>query len=629
MTEASRPSPSRAFLAVLGVAMVAGAAAGLVDAATSPPSAAGPAAGAFWAAAFGALLGLAAFLPVAIVLAALPFPRSPAGAPAVAAVLILAAPAGLAAGRHLYHRLPWGAGDAALAAGAALGLVVLGALAAAAAARLPSERGTAIARGLVSAFVPALLLAVPAGGRLVAATRAAPASGEAAGANLLLVTVDTLRPDALGCTGSPFARTPWLDRIARGAALFSDCVAPSPWTLPSLGTVLTGRYPGEHRVLEALSDVSPDVVTIAEAAQRNGRRTAAFVSNPWLAAGGLERGFDTFDVAERLESLEMIRSTRLCAAVTKTALRLRRLDSAEQVTARGLEWIARGEGRWFLWLHLFDPHLPNQPPAPWDRLFGPPPVHTHFGMEVEEIRAGRFSGGDEGRREIERLYHAEVAYTDHAVGGVWRALEGAGELARTAIVFSADHGEELWDHAGYGHGHAMHDEVVRVPWLVRPPGGGEGRVDGSLAALADLAPTALAAAEMPFPAGAFRGRSRIGPEAPARAATYGEATLYGDEQKFLRTPEWLLVLRVTEADAAAATPAPPAPGDVQLFHRTRDPGERTDLSAREPAVRDSLLAVLRQWRAEVGSAGAMAARDLPDDIDAATRAQLEALGYLP
>ncbi|HMB68990.1 MAG TPA: sulfatase, partial [bacterium] len=478
MTDSIRSYPSRAFLAVLGLAMLVGAVAGLADALTSPAPA-GHAAAAFWTSAFGALIAFLAFLPVAVLLAlltALGIPRSAAGPPAITLVLLLAVPGAVALGRSLYHRLPWGAGELATAAGAAALLIVLCAAAAAAAGLLGPARGAAISRGLARVFVPALLLALPAGGRIAASARVAAEPGASHDDNLLLLTVDTLRPDALGCTGSPLARTPCIDRIARGSILFSDCVAPSPWTLPSLGTVLTGRYPGEHRVLEALSGISPDVLTLAEAAKRHGRRTAAFVSNPWLAAGGLSRGFDTFDVAERLESLGSVRFTRLGAVATKTALRLQRLDSADHVTGRALRWIAAGEGAWFLWLHLFDPHLPNQPPAPWDRLFGPPPVHTDYGMEVEDVRAGRYSGGEEGRREIARLYHAEVAYTDRAVGAVWKTLEAQGELERTAIVFSADHGEELWDHEGYGHGHAMHDEVVRVPWLVRPAGGEAGRV---------------------------------------------------------------------------------------------------------------------------------------------------------
>lgn len=621
------------------MAMAAGAVAGLLDALTSPPPPTGALSAAFWTASVGALLGLAGFLPVAVVLALLRRPRSAAGAPAVAGALLLATPACVAVGRHLFRRLPWSGGDWVLAAAAVFALLALVAVAAIAAARVPAARGESIARGFARAFVPALLLALPSGGRLAASLRPGePPRGEPGGANLLLLTVDTLRPDALGCTGSPFARTPWLDRIARTSVTFSDCVAASPWTLPSLGTVLTGSYPGDHRVLEALSGISPDVTTLAEVARRGGRRTAAFVSNPWLATGGLARGFETFDVAERLDWIPAVRQTRINAVVTKTVLRLGRLDAADRIVAGGISWIRRGRGSWFLWLHLFDPHLPNRNAPPYDRLFGPPPVHARYEQEVEDIRAGRFGGGEEGRAEIERLYHGEVAFTDRAVGRLWRALDESGELGRTAVVFAADHGEELWDHGGYGHGHEMFDEVVRVPFFVRPAGGDPGRVVGELTALVDLAPTALDVAGIAVPEGAFRGTDRLAAGAPARTATYGEATLYGGEQKYLRTPRWMLVLRLPEGDAGppderSAPDEPPSGGKeagatLHLFDLWHDPGERTDLAGAEPARTDSLRAVLEAWRAAVGSAGAMAARNLPDDVDPATRAQLEALGYL-
>jgi arylsulfatase A-like enzyme len=382
---------------------------------------------------------------------------------------------------------------------------------------------------------------------------------------------------------------------------------------------------------------------MAEVARREGRRTAAFVSNPWLAPGGLARGFGKFDVAQQLECLPAARSARLRTSLTNTALRLGRLDAADRVVPRGIRWIRGGSGAWFLWLHAFDPHLPNRNVRPYDRLFGPPPRYARYEQEVEDIRAGRTEGGAEGRREIESLYHGEVAFTDRAVGTLVRFLERSGELGRTAVVVSADHGEEFWDHGGYGHGHEMFDEVVRVPLLVRPPGGADGRVDGALVALADVAPTALAAAEIPVPEGAFRGADRLAPDAAARAATYGEATLYGAEKKFLRTPRWMLVLRLPEAapptdaegqtgeapvaGAPAGTPAA-APAPLQLFDLLHDPGETTDLAGADPARTDSLRAVLEAWRAEVGSAGAMAARRLPEGIDAATREQLKALGYL-
>jgi arylsulfatase A-like enzyme len=236
---------------------------------------------------------------------------------------------------------------------------------------------------------------------------------------------------------------------------------------------------------------------------------------------------------------------------------------------------------------------------------------------VEAIRAGDYPGGDEGRREIAALYAGEVAYTDRAIGRLLRGLEASGELARSAVVLTADHGEELWDHGGYGHGHAMFDEVVRVPLAVRPPGGTAGAVRAPLARLVDVAPTALAAAAIDCaPARPFTGVDLARGE-PA-ASTYGEAVLYGPEQKYVRTNRWKLIL----------DPGAPDVRKARLFDLEADPAEQQDLAHARSAEVDTLLALLEEWRERVGSATA-GAPHLPENVDPAIRAQLRSLGYLP
>ncbi|MGH2571053.1 MAG: sulfatase, partial [bacterium] len=464
-----------------------------------------------------------------------------------------------------------------------------------------------------------VLVALPAAVRIAGAVR--PPSASRAGAdgptNLLLVSVDTLRADALGSMGNPRARTPCLDRIARRSVVASTCVAPSPWTLPSLGTLLTGTYPGEHRVLQHLSGLSESVPTLAGACEGHGLRTGAFASNPWLGTRSLGRGFDDWDVAERLESLDAAAPTRIYQILSKIVLRAMRIDRAGVVTDRALSWLDRGRGAWFLWVHYFDPHLPNWPDRPWDRMFGPPPGRIEASLTVTEIRGAAWTGGDAERREIASLYYGEVAYTDREIGRLWRRLEERGDLDATAVVFSADHGEELWDHEGYGHGHSMFDEVIRVPLFLRPPGGGEGRILPALARLVDLAPTALALAgiETEGPA-RFSGENLFATDTASHAA-FGEAVLYGDELKYLQTDRWKLVRRPA---------APGVPESTRLYDLKRDPAERVDVAAVEQEVAGMLSDRLAQWIEAVGSEAA------PDPgrmaLDPVTREQLESLGYL-
>ncbi len=634
------------ILAALAVPLVAGAIVGLFDAVAA---AASPATRAslplfLYSTSLGALVAAVPSLLVISAAALLLQRLSSVLAAAVASTALL--PAAFLLARFIYKRIPWDASDLALAAA---GMLVLAGVFFVAVQWLSSAIGDgerAIAR-LARAAWPLLLLPVPALLRVVPATwaelappaaiapsRSAPSLGSAQ-PNVLLLSIDTMRFDRFGATGDPHTRTPHLDRLARGSVHFPVCVAPSPWTLPSLGTLLTGVHPGEHLLLQELTALADSAPSLPEICREAGWSTGAVVSNPWLATGSLERGFDTFDVAERIECLAETSPTRLSRTVTKALLRSRRLDAGASISRRGLAWIAQraNEPRpWFAWLHYFDPHLPNWPEPPLDRLDGPPPRHVSASTQVEEIRANAFEGGEAGRREIARLYDAEVVATDRAMGTVLRALEDAALLERTLVVVTADHGEELWDHGGYGHGHSMLDEVVRVPLFLRV--GRDARVDPRSARLVDVAPTLIGTLGLAPPSSArrFAGIDLLArsPDAAEHSVTdadtaYGEATLYGPERKFLRTSRWKIVVEIP--DSTSATKGATLAGLTQLYDLASDPGERRDVAATLPGIADSARVRLEEWARRVGAARTATAGSLPDGLDPAVREKLEALGY--
>jgi hypothetical protein len=415
----TRPEPGASLRAVVGLLLGAGALAGLADAlaATARGLTANAGAVALHAMSFAAALALALGLPVVFAMAVTGRPRSNGRRLGLGLALLAAGPAGLVLARDMHTRIPWGgtdlAGGAAALAAIAVGVALLTELR----ARVLGPRAGRWARASARLAPWLGIVLVPAALSVARAIRsAASPPGGSHETSLLLLTVDTLRSDHLGVAGDPRARTRWMDRVARTGVLHEVCVTPSPWTLPSLASLHTGTSPGRHRVLEEVSGLAADVPTLAECCKSAGLRTAAFVSNPWLATRSLARGFDRFDVAERPALLDPIRGTRLSVAATKALLRLSKLDDGVRLTRKAAAWLRDGEGAFFLWVHWFDPHLPNWPAFPFDRLDGPAPRLVPASLTVEAIRAGDFAGGDEGRQEIARLYRGEVAYTDRAIG---------------------------------------------------------------------------------------------------------------------------------------------------------------------------------------------------------------------
>jgi len=603
-------------VAIWGLSAVCGALAGLGDATIS--AAAGRTLVGFpqltlFAVSLGVLACVLVTAPLVLAVVATGRPRADGARLGAVGGLVVLLPVIAFLGRWFYQRLPLSGFDVALAALAAGCVLAAWFTLVRMAGRLPEVHARGILR-LGFRCVPLVALAAPVLVRVAPALFPTGATARAsAGENLLLLTIDTLRADALGTLGDPRARTPHLDRLARASVTFRDCIAPAPWTLPTLGSIHTGTYPAEHG-LSGPDGLDPGVPTLAEACESSDRRTGAFVSNPWLATRSLARGFDTYDVAEKLESIDPLLGTFVYGYLHKLVLRVRRQDDAYRISRLGVEWIARGRGPWFLWLHYFDPHLPNRPPRPLDRLFGPPPGRDALQLPAvdDEIRSGRHELSPATRADLRNLYDAEVTYTDGAIGRVLRHLGAAGIDGETAIVFSSDHGEEFWDHGGYEHGHQMFDELVRVPLIVRAAGMRSARIVDTLVRTIDMPPTALAAAGID--AGAFDSGDLLA-DTDDRRSAYGEATLYGEEQKFLRSDDWKIVARRGDEPS------------VSVFDLRSDPSERFDLVPGGGAPADSLQRELDAWIERVGSTDDDT-RGALDQLDPATRDQLKAVGYL-
>ena len=273
--------------------------------------------------------------------------------------------------------------------------------------------------------------------------------------NLLLLTLDTLRADRLGCYGYTQAETPNLDRLASEGTRFEEAISPVPSTLPSHATILTGLFPQGHGVRDnGTFLLSEDHVTLTELLQDAGYETAAFVSSFVIDSRfGLAQGFETyFDFDED-------------AAASRQGMR--DLSDVQRVggetAERALEWLSRArQNPFFLWVHLYDPHAPFKAPEPY------------------------------GSRFAKRPYDGEVAYTDAVVGEILDRLDALGAKENTLVMVVGDHGESLGQHGEQYHSWFIYDATLKVPFLARLPGvlPSEAVIEEQVR-LADVAPTAL------------------------------------------------------------------------------------------------------------------------------------------
>jgi arylsulfatase A-like enzyme/tetratricopeptide (TPR) repeat protein len=268
-------------------------------------------------------------------------------------------------------------------------------------------------------------------------------------ANVLLITLDTTRADHLGCYGYASAKTPALDRLAGGGVRFSRVYCPAPLTLPSHCSIMTGFYPLQHGVRNNGHELPSSVRTLSSILKSHGFATSAFVSSFSVDSRfGLGRGFDVYD------------DTFQSDLPVKTQNAERR---AADTFARFSRWLEKNSaGRFFCWVHYYDPHLPYDPPSPYKE---------------------EFSG---------HLYDGEIAYMDHYVGAILERLEDKGILGQTLIVVAGDHGEGLGDKVEIGHGLFLYEETLRVPLIFYDPGVfPQSRVVEGPVRLVDVAPTIL------------------------------------------------------------------------------------------------------------------------------------------
>jgi len=326
--------------------------------------------------------------------------------------------------------------------------------------------------------------------------------------DIVLITVDTLRPDHLGLYGYGRPTSPNLDERFRHGLIFARAYTTEASTAPSVATILTGLLPQEHRVRLFYQLLSRSIPTIADLLP-NAYQTAAFVSNMVLTdeAIGLAAHFDHYDdYVSRKEPLRDMWER-----------------NARDTTNAVLTWLATlsdPERPLFLWVHYMDPHGPYHPPAHWKRSF------SHSGtrpIDPEQVPVYHREPGVTDALAYMDAYDEEIAYSDSEIGRLLDGIEQRRGLDQTLVVFTADHGESMVEHErAFMHGYHVYDEIARVPLAIVAPKIKPQRHD-ELVSTIDIAPTILRFAGVTPPA-EMSGVDLLAPSIPADRTVFTEAT---------------------------------------------------------------------------------------------------------
>jgi arylsulfatase A-like enzyme len=412
-----------------------------------------------------------------------------------------------------------------------------------------------------------------------AAARSAPAPAHP---NLVLVTFDTTRADALGAYGQALPTSPVLDRLARDGVLFEQVSTSNPETLPAHATIFTGKWPFSHGVrANAGHELADRHVTLAEVLKEHGYRTGAEVAAQVLrSATGVTQGFDRVRDAE--SPGVALKRVDLGGGMQTIPMR-----TGEDISKGGIDFLNDGKGGrqpFFLWLHYFDAHDPYKPPPAQQARFADAP------------------------------YHGEVAAADAAFGRFLDALEQRGDTANTLVVVTSDHGEGLGDHDEPTHSYFVYESTMRVPLVLAGAGLPKGvRVEQPVRTL-DVMPTVLELLELPVPdavQGVSLAASARGIGTVPDLAGYGEATRFGatlalPTLRFYREGKWKYIHKTSP----------------ELYDLSRDPNESRNQLQSESEVGERLRSKLAALLADAGSTA-----DARVAVDSATQSQLAALGY--
>jgi arylsulfatase A-like enzyme len=437
--------------------------------------------------------------------------------------------------------------------------------------------------------------------------------------DIIVVSIDSLRPDHLGAYGYARDTSPVFDRLAAEGILFRDVVSTSSWTLPAHAALFTGLFDSAHGLVRDDLALSLAHRTLAELLAEAGYRTGGFYGGPYLDSSfGLAQGFETWQscmtrIPETLSAEDAIREAR--AGEGRSHADITGPRTLEAVRS----WFEGADARpYFLFVHLWDVHYDYIPPPGYAERFDPDytgNLDLHNYMKNRQIRAKMPA------RDLEQLiarYDGEIRFTDEILGRILDAADEVGRLEQALIVVTADHGDEFFEHFDKGHRKTLFEEVVRVPLVIRLPGGKTaGKVVDEQARIVDVLPTVLAEARIE-PPDYVQGRNLAGTwQGGVSDPPSMLLELYGSRQK-------LRALRHKGHKLVASNL-----GRRAFYDLAATPPERESLPPDAPGFREAAQEMQRQIRESRQIMQKMGVRKHGDrESDSELNQRLKALGYL-
>jgi choline-sulfatase len=432
------------------------------------------------------------------------------------------------------------------------------------------------------------------------------------GPNVILIVSDALRPDHLGCYGYSRPTSPQIDKFAADALIFEKAMSNSPWTMPSIGTIFTSLYPHEHGAFFWTDNLDNSCLTLAEVFRNKKYATFAIQTNPGITAEyNFNQGFQFYH--------DLI------------------LENGEKVAAKFNDWLEENKNKpFFAYFHFMDTHLQYDAPDEFKAVFESEdtrsPITGLLGAYL--VRVLSETGlSSEDKQHLINLYDAEIRYFDYVFGTIIKNLKKSGIFEKTIVILTADHGEELWDHNGFEHGHSLYNEVLHVPLIIKYSSLLPAKRIKSYVQLADLFPTILSMTRIRDDFN-LRGKNltpNILNNNPINHTLFFEDILYGAEKKAVLKDGWKLIENTGMKFKKSLDPLgdlmkrrhPEHKKGFELYNINKDFQEKNNLINEFTQIRNNLRRHLRSFNTRSSAYQKFKRSNLKKKLD-----DLKSLGYI-